>query len=78
MTNLGLPVPAGFTIGTNVCTYYYEHERTYPPSLRKLVDDAMAKVESEMGASSGPPRTRCWFPAAPRSRFDARHDGHRA
>ena len=27
MTNLGLPVPAGFTIGTNVCTYYYAHER---------------------------------------------------
>src|ERR1700680_1340206 len=43
MTNLGLPVPAGFTIGTNVCTYYYEHEKTYPPKLRKLVDEAMAK-----------------------------------
>src|ERR1700692_430313 len=47
MTNLGLPVPAGFTIGTNVCTYYYEHEKTYPPKLRKLVDEAMAKIEAE-------------------------------
>ena len=27
MTNLKLPVPAGFTIGTNVCTYYYDHDR---------------------------------------------------
>jgi pyruvate, orthophosphate dikinase len=53
MTNLGLPVPAGFTIGTNVCTYYYDHDRTYPPSLRKLVDEAMAKVEGEMGAKFG-------------------------
>ncbi len=31
MTNIGLPVPAGFTIATNVCTYYYAHDQTYPP-----------------------------------------------
>ncbi|REK11591.1 MAG: pyruvate, phosphate dikinase [Planctomycetota bacterium] len=53
MTNLGLPVPAGFTIGTNVCTYYYDHDETYPPELRKLVDEAMAKIEKEMGAKFG-------------------------
>ena len=53
MTNLGLPVPAGFTIGTNVCTYYYAHERAYPPELRRLVDEAMAKIEREMGAKFG-------------------------
>jgi pyruvate, orthophosphate dikinase len=53
MTNLGLPVPSGFTIGTNVCTYYYAHEKTYPPKLRKLVDQAMAKIEKEMGAKFG-------------------------
>jgi pyruvate,orthophosphate dikinase len=53
MTNLGLPVPAGFTIGTNVCTYYYAHERSYPPELRRLVDEAIAKIEREMGAKFG-------------------------
>ena len=53
MTNLGLPVPAGFTIGTNVCTYYYEHDKSYPPKLHKLVDDAMGNVEKEMGAQFG-------------------------
>ena len=53
MTNLALPVPAGFTIGTNVCTYYYEHEHAYPPELRKTVDEAMAKIEKEMGAKFG-------------------------
>ena len=53
MTKIGLPVPAGFTIGTNVCTYYYDHKRSYPPELRKLVDQAMSKVEKEMGAKFG-------------------------
>ena len=53
MTNLGLPVPAGFTIGTNVCTYYYEHEKSYPADLTQLVDKAMAKIEREMGAKFG-------------------------
>ncbi len=53
MTNLGLPVPAGFTIGTNVCTYFYAHERSFPPELRKLVDQAMGRVEKEMGAKFG-------------------------
>jgi pyruvate,orthophosphate dikinase len=53
MTNLGLPVPAGFTIGTNVCTYYYAHDKSYPPELKKTVDDAMAKIEKEMGAKFG-------------------------
>ncbi|HUY32246.1 MAG TPA: pyruvate, phosphate dikinase, partial [Pirellulales bacterium] len=53
MTKIDLPVPAGFTIGTNVCTYYYDHGHSYPPELRKLVDAAMAKIEKEMGAKFG-------------------------
>ncbi|HZZ73646.1 MAG TPA: pyruvate, phosphate dikinase [Pirellulales bacterium] len=53
MTNLGLPVPAGFTIGTNVCTYYYAHDRQYPAELKATVQAAMAKVEKEMGAKFG-------------------------
>ncbi|MBI2825006.1 MAG: pyruvate, phosphate dikinase [Planctomycetia bacterium] len=53
MTKIGLPVPAGFTIGTNVCTYYYAHDKSYPPELRELVSAAMAKVEEEMGAKFG-------------------------
>ncbi len=53
MTNLGLPVPAGFTIGTNVCNYYYDHDRSYPAELRDAVSKAMAKVEKEMGAKFG-------------------------
>jgi len=53
MTKIGLPVPAGFTIGTNACTYYYAHEKQYPPELREAVAAAMAKIEKEMGMKFG-------------------------
>ncbi|HEX3659508.1 MAG TPA: pyruvate, phosphate dikinase [Pirellulales bacterium] len=53
MTKIGLPVPAGFTIGTNCCTYYYEHDRQYPPELKETVAAAMAKIEKEMGFKFG-------------------------
>ena len=48
-----LPVPAGFTITTEVCTYYYDHNRTYPASLDRQIDDAIAKLEHAMGRKFG-------------------------
>ncbi len=53
MTNLGMPVPAGFTISTDVCTYFYEHKRKYPPQLKQEVLNALRKVERVMGAKFG-------------------------
>ena len=53
MVNLGLPVPAGFTISTEVCTYYYDHNNSYPAELEKQLLDALKKVETEMGAKFG-------------------------
>jgi pyruvate,orthophosphate dikinase len=53
MANLGLPVPPGFTITTEVCTYYYENNRSYPPALRQQVDQALAEVERQVGAKFG-------------------------
>jgi len=53
MVNIGLPVPAGFTITTDVCTYYYENKETYPKSLSQEVNKALAKIEKEMGAKFG-------------------------
>ncbi len=53
MNKIGLPVPAGFTITTEVCTYYYDHGRTYPPELEAQVDAAIAQVEKTMGAKFG-------------------------
>jgi pyruvate, orthophosphate dikinase len=53
MTNIGLPVPAGFTISTEVCTYYYANKKTYPRSLAAEVKAALKKVERSMGAKFG-------------------------
>src|SRR5438477_7713595 len=56
MTNIGLPVPAGFTLTTEICTYYYAHDRTYPPELKAEVADAMKKTEAAMGSKFGDPK----------------------
>ncbi|MDH3251473.1 MAG: hypothetical protein OEM41_01705, partial [Ignavibacteria bacterium] len=46
MTNIGLPVPPGFIISTEVCTYYYKNNKRYPRELEKQVTAALRKVES--------------------------------
>ncbi|HDO34712.1 MAG TPA: pyruvate, phosphate dikinase, partial [Nitrospirae bacterium] len=55
MTNMGIPVPPGFTITTDMCTLYYRNKRKYPPELKKQVDTAMRKVERIMGKKFGDP-----------------------
>src|SRR6202042_3260527 len=44
MASLGLPVPPGFTITTEVCTYFYDHGKTYPKDLKAKVDSALDAV----------------------------------
>jgi len=53
MVNISLPVPAGFTITTEVCTYYYDNNNKYPKELKAQVLSALSKVEKEMGAKFG-------------------------
>ncbi|MEL6791610.1 MAG: pyruvate, phosphate dikinase [Pseudomonadota bacterium] len=53
MSNLGLPVPPGFTITTDVCTAYYDNDRRYPPGLREDVEAALAHVGVEVGKTFG-------------------------
>src|SRR4030095_11572182 len=53
MTRIGLPVPPGFTITTEVCSYFYDHNRSYPMQLQAQVAAAMAKVEQNTGQSVG-------------------------
>lgn len=53
MVNISLPVPAGFTITTEVCTYYYDNNKKYPKELKAQVLAALNKVEKEMGAEFG-------------------------
>ena len=56
MARLGLPVPAGFTLTTEVCTYYYDHKKSYPRELNAQVDKAISEVEQKMGAKFGDPK----------------------
>src|ERR1700760_1181820 len=53
MANLGLPVPPGFTITTDVCTYYYGHDKQYPKELKAQVEKALAAVGKITGKTFG-------------------------
>ncbi|MEE3502390.1 pyruvate, phosphate dikinase [Acidiphilium acidophilum] len=55
MASIGLPVPPGFTITTEVCTEFYDNDRQYPQALRGEVAAALAKVEAEVGRKFGDP-----------------------
>ena len=46
MCRIGLPVPPGFTITTEVCTYYYDNKRTYPPALEAQMEAGIAALNS--------------------------------
>ena len=53
MTRIGLPVPPGFTITTEVCTYFYDHKRTYPTSLQAEMEAGVKNMEKIMGCKFG-------------------------
>ncbi len=55
MSNLGIPVPPGFTISTEVCTEYYKNDRNFPEGLTEQVEDALKRVEEVMGKKFGDP-----------------------
>ena len=53
MASIGLPVPPGFTISTEVCTYYYDHQQRYPAALRQSVESSVTSVEKQLGKKFG-------------------------
>jgi pyruvate,orthophosphate dikinase len=53
MSRIGLPVPPGFTITTEVCTYYYANRKTYPKELQNMVRNGIAQIEKIMGTTFG-------------------------
>ncbi len=55
MCNIGLPVPAGFTLSTEVCVDYYKNDKNYPAELEQQVNDAVAKLEADQGKKFGDP-----------------------
>ena len=77
MSGLGLPVPPGFTITTEVCSAYYDNGENYPAELDAQMEEALAQIESTMdmkfGDSENPPSCLCslW-----RACVDAGHDGY--
>ena len=56
MSGMGIPVPAGFTITTEVCTYYYDHDHQYPKDLKSQVHSGIKYVEKVMGTKFGNPK----------------------
>ncbi|MCX8027225.1 MAG: pyruvate, phosphate dikinase [Thermodesulfovibrionales bacterium] len=61
MVNLGIPVPPGFTITTEVCTIYYQNNKQYPKELKPQVDAAIQRVEKIMGKKFGDPENPLLF-----------------
>lgn len=57
MTSIGIPVPPGFTLSTEVCTYYYAHNKTYPPRLAQDIQDGMHHIERIVGKKFGDENT---------------------
>ncbi|MGB0131730.1 pyruvate, phosphate dikinase [Chlorobium sp.] len=56
MANIGLPVPPGFTISTEVCTWYYDHQKTYPANLfEQDIPSSLHKIEEFLGKKFGDP-----------------------
>ncbi len=61
MCNLGVPVPPGFTISTEVCTAYYDNNRQYPADLAAEVEAAIKKTEDALGKKFGDPKNPLLF-----------------
>ncbi len=77
MAGLGLPVPPGFTISTEVCSLYYKSRKRIPDEVRKEVEKNLARLEKSLGQKLGdpvesPPRLH----PLRRPGLDAGHDGH--
>lgn len=61
MCNIGVPVPPGFTLSTEVCTAYYDNNRNYPESLKAEVEASIAKTEEVLGKKFGDPKNPLLF-----------------
>jgi len=56
MTRIGLPVPAGFTISTEACAFFYKNGKKYPPALKKQVEEKVKQLEKVAGKKLGDPK----------------------
>ena len=75
MTNIGLPVPAGFTITTEVCDTYYKNNRKYPPGLKQEVEKNFESLEKLVGKRLGDSNDPLLVSVRSGAASYARHDG---
>ncbi len=61
MTSIGIPVPPGFTISTDTCVYFYQHQDQYPEGLAEQMQEALRKTEDIMGRRFGDPENPLLF-----------------
>ena len=79
MAGIGLPVPPGFTLTTEVCTAFYQNNRNYPNELAAQVREALGRLEKAAGAEiRRQAQAAAGLGPLRRTRVDAGHDGHRA
>jgi len=76
MSSIGLPVPPGFTITTEVCTAFYDNNQQYPDTLKAQVEDALKTVESQMGMVFGDANNPLLVSVRSGARIDAGDDGY--
>ena len=76
MAKIGLPVPPGFTITTEVCTYFYANKQSYPKVLEEQVRASVARTEKQLGKKLGDLKTSPAFGSLGSSGFHARYDGY--
>lgn len=77
MNKVGLPVPPGFTVTTEVCTYYYDNNKTYPADLKEQVKAAVAGVEKSWAKICRCRKSAVVLGSFRCARFHAGHDGYR-
>ena len=63
MSHLGIPVPPGFTVTTDVCTYYYDHDSNFPIELEPQIAEALKSIEDIMGSGFGDTKNPLLFSA---------------
>ena len=79
MAQLGLAVPPGFTLTTEICSHYYQHDRRYPDDLKAEVEAALLRGRERGRQRLRRPRaTAAAIGPLGRAGLDARHDGHGA
>lgn len=72
MSSIGIPVPPGFTISTEVCTYYYANNKTFPSDLAEQVKEGVAHCEKSSAANLPIPKIRCCSPCVRAPAFPCR------